>query len=100
MPSVPWADDLLQGRKTPRLGELSKGLDKAERVRTDPHPSKGKQTKAKTAGILTSAAHRYAPLRGLTATLLGHDRPMLGRSRALPLSPTLPNLRHEAGPQQ
>ena len=43
-----------------RLGEMSKGLETAERQRTDLHPTGGKQTKKatlKAAGISTSEAH-------------------------------------------
>ena len=48
-----------------RIGEISRELEKAERARTDLHPTAGKQTKAAAlaeAGISTSAAHRYEEL--------------------------------------
>ena len=54
-----WA---IRKRAEVKLGELSAGLDKAERARTDLHPIEGKQSKRaalKAAGISTSAANRY-----------------------------------------
>ena len=50
-----------------RIGELSRELEKNERVRTDLHPTAGKQTKTEAladAGISTSTAHRYEELTG------------------------------------
>ena len=52
----------IRKRAEVKLGELSAGLDKAERARTDLHPIEGKQSKRaalKAAGISTSAANRY-----------------------------------------
>ena len=54
-------------RASIRIGEISRELDKAERVRTDLHPSDGRQTKTEqleAAGISTSTANRYEQLTG------------------------------------
>jgi hypothetical protein len=59
-------------RATIRFGELSKGLEKAERSRTDLRPSGGKQTKAKqikASGLSKSAAHRAEALAGARSDL-------------------------------
>jgi hypothetical protein len=59
-------------RATLKYGELSKGMKKAERARTDLRPTAGKQTKRqqiKDSGLSTSAAHRAEALAGARSDL-------------------------------
>jgi hypothetical protein len=57
-------------RAITQIDRISRELEKAERARTDLHPTDRKQTKEEqleAAGISTTTAHRYEQLTGCEA---------------------------------